>query len=238
MIYPAVLIFALVAIVIILLVVVFPRLEEFFADANLELPALTQMLLGLSRLLINQWYIFIGATVGGLWAFKRANKNPKFQSQLGKFLLRVPIFGPINRSTNVALFSRTFGSLLESGVNVLEAADVVQQSLTNKVYKDIIDTMKDDLSKGNTLADTMKKYPQYFSPFEIRVLYISDRTGTISQGLLNVAKFYEDKLFTLLTGLSTAIEPIILLVMGLVVAVVAVSVITPIYELLGGVENV
>lgn len=239
MIYPAVLMFALVAIVIILLVVVFPRLEEFFVDAGLELPPLTAFLLALSQALTRYWFIVTALLVGGIYAYRRAMKSsPQFKMFMGRLFLRIPIFGGINKTTNVALFTRTFGSLLSSGVNVLEAADVVRESLTNPVYKSIIDVMKEDLSKGNTIADTMKKYPKYFSPFEIRVLYISDRTGTLSKGLGNVAVFYEEKLFSMLAGLSTAIEPIILLVMGVVVAVIAVAVITPIYQLLSGVEGV
>jgi len=236
--YPAVLILGMTGVILVLMVVVFPKLEGFFVDAGLDLPIQTRIMIDLGKFTANYWYLWMSAIAGAIFFYTKVRKRPKVQNFLGRLMLRIPIFGPINKNMNVALFARTFGSLLESGVNILESTDVVQKSLSNQVYINIMDTIREDLEKGNTLADTMKKYPKNFSPFEIRVLYISDRTGTIAQGLLSVAEFYENKLFNMLSGLSSAIEPIILLAMGVVIAIIALSVITPIYQLMGGVESV
>jgi Tfp pilus assembly protein FimT len=123
-------------------------------------------------------------------------------------------------------------------VNILEAIDVVQQSLTNQVYVEILDTIRDDVTKGNNLSDSMKKFPKYFAPFEIRVLSISERTGEVAQGLKNIAVYYESKLYSLLGGLSSALEPVLLIIMGGLVALMALSVITPIFQLLTGVDQI
>jgi type IV pilus assembly protein PilC len=152
--------------------------------------------------------------------------------------MKLPIFGSLNKTTSVAVFARTFGSLLSSGVNILEAVDVVKASMDNQVYKDILTVMKEDIEKGNSLADSMKKYPEYFSPFEVRVLSIGERTGEVANGLLSIAEFYEKRTYDALSGLSTAIEPIILVFMGGVVVVVALSVITPIYGMLSGIQGI
>lgn len=235
MIYPTILISALVIVVTLLVVIVFPRLEEFFGNAKLELPPQTKLLMGISLFVRTYWYIVIGTIVGGIFAYRKMMKRPQFRLMVSRLVLRIPIFGPLNRSVNVAVFARTFGSLLVSGVNILESVDVVKASLSNETYKVLMDTIREDISVGNTLADSMKKFPKSFSPFEVRVLSISERTGEIAQGLQNIAEFYENKVYTLLSGLSSAIEPMILIFMGGVVVVVALSVITPIYQLLSGV---
>lgn len=237
MIYPTILVVALITVVTILVIFVFPKLQDFFGNANLELPELTKFMINLSLFVRERWYIALTLIIGGIYGYKQANKTVKFRLWKDRVMLKLPIFGPLARAVNVATFARTFGSLLASGVNILESVDVVKSSMSNESYKVILDTIKEDLLKGNTLADSMKKFPESFSPFEIRVLSISERTGEIAQGLQNIAEFYENKVYGLLSGLSSAIEPVILLFMGGVVVAVALSVITPIYQLLGNVGN-
>lgn len=238
MIYPVILVIALFFVITVLLLVVFPRIEGFFTDAGLELPPLTLALLSLSQLISNNLLIVVMLLVAAFFGYKRANKNPKFRLFKSKLILRLPILGPLNRAINVAVFARTFGSLLASGVNILEAVEVVRVSLGNQVYADIMAQMKEDIAVGNTIADIMQKYPKNFSPFEIRVLSISERTGQVATGLQNIAEFYESKLYNLLAGLSSTIEPLLLIFMGGIVAVIAISVITPIYQLLADVSTI
>lgn len=236
MIYPIILVVALTAVITILVIVVFPKLEDFFSSSNLELPALTQFVISISRFATNYWYIIIGGIALLVFTYKQMMKEKRFRIMRSKLMLKIPIFGSLNRTVNVALFARTFGSLLSTGVNILESADVVKATLSNDVYKDIMDDIRQDISVGNTLADSMKKHPENFSPFEIRVLSISDRTGEVAEGLNNVAEFYEQKVYGLLSGLSSAIEPVLLLSMGGIVVAIALAVITPIYQLLSSVN--
>ncbi len=238
MIYPSILVTAMVLVIIILLLVVFPRMQEFFGNANMELPALTMALISISKLAQQFWLPILLGIIVLAYAFRKGSSNPDFRRWQGKMSLRIPVLGPLNRAVNVATLTRTFGSLLSSGVNILESVEVVKASMTNQVYRDILDTVRNDLEVGNTLADSLKKFPEYFSPFEIRVLSISERTGEVADGLKSIAEFYETKVHGLLSGLSSAIEPLIMIVMGGVVAVIAVSVITPIYQLLSGVSNI
>lgn len=235
MIYPTILVTALVTVVTLLIIFVFPKLQEFFGNSKLELPAMTMAIINFSNFVRSYWYIVILTIVILAWAYRQGMKRLNFRMAQSKFMLKIPIFGPLNRARNVAIFARTFSSLLSSGVNILESADVVKSSMTNEIYRHIIDVIKEDLSVGNTLADSMKKFPESFSPFEIRVLSISDRTGEVAEGLAGIAEFYENKVYGLLGGLSSAIEPILLLSMGGIVVVVALSVITPIYQLLSNV---
>lgn len=238
MIYPMIIVTALTVVVTALIVVVFPRLRDFFADSKVPLPATTQFFLSISDGFRSYWYIVIILIVVIYIGLKQANKTVGFQRFKADLFLRVPIFGKINKNTNVALFARTLGSLMESGVNILPSLDVVKGSISNYKYIEIVDVMKEDLAKGNSLSDSMKKFPKYFGPFEIRVASISERTGELSKGLLNVAEYYEAKLFSLLAGLSSALEPVLLLGMGGIVVIVALSVITPIYQLMAGINTI
>jgi type II secretory pathway component PulF len=238
MIYPAIIMLALGAILTIMMVFVIPKISEFFEDTNLELPLLTVILIEISKFLQSYWYLVIIFLISIFILYRRALASRRVRQFMGRLTLKVPIFGSISRTTNVALLSRTFGSLLSSGVNILHSVDVVKESMSNQVYVDILNVMKEDLTKGNNMSDSMKKYPKYFSPFEIRVIAISERTGEVAKGLKNVAEYYENKLYGLLTGLSSALEPILLMVMGIIVAVVALSVITPIFQLLTGIDQI
>lgn len=239
MIYPAIIITALTIVVVGMLVVVFPKLEEFFGDSNMELPAFTQMFLNISHFMTGYWYIILATIAIAILLYRNASRTShNFRVWRSKFMLRVPIFGNLNKTTNVAIFSRTLGSLLSSGVHILESLEVVQNSLSNQIYIDIVEGLKADVAKGNSLADSMKKYPNYFNSFEIRVISISDRTGTIAEGLLSIADFYETRLYGLLAGVSSAMEPLLLIFMGGMVVSVALAVITPIYQLLSNVNSV
>ncbi|MBL8014783.1 MAG: type II secretion system F family protein [Candidatus Doudnabacteria bacterium] len=239
MIYPIILFTTLFTVIFVLLVFVFPKVQEFFGSSGLELPVFTRVLISLSDLVRNN-FIFVALLAAvGIYAYRTASKRSEnFRLRRSRFMLKFPIIGGINKSLNVALFARTFGSLLSSGVNILESVDVVRDSLKNESYKQVLVTIKEDLTVGNTLADSLKKYPHLFSPFEVRVLSISERTGEVAKGLTNIAEFYEARVSTLLGGLSAAIEPVMLLFMGGVVVAVALSVITPIFQLLSGVNSI
>lgn len=237
MIYPAVIMTAMFVMVVGLVIFVVPQIAGFFDQVGMDLPFLTQLLVDLSAFLNNYWWFVLPATIGGIWGFRKIAKTQGFKNWWGKVSLKIPVFGPMLRTQNVALFMRTFGSLLISGVNILEALDVVAESLDNQVYVDIAIGLKEDVTKGNALSDSIQKYANYFAPFELRVLSISERTGKIAEGLLSVAEFYEQKLFGLLEGLSSALEPLILIIMGGVVALIAMAIIVPIFQLVSSVEN-
>jgi len=237
MIYPTVLLIAVVLVVSILIFFVFPRLEDFFGNSKLELPPLTMAMINMSKFISGKWFIILPTVIGLIFGYKKLMKIDKFRAKRDKLMMRMPLFGNLVKTTSVATFARTLGSLLSSGVNILESVDVVKASMDSQVYKDILSVMKEDIEKGNSIADSMKKFPDYFSPFEVRVLSIGERTGEVASGLLSIAEFYEKRTFDALGGLSTAIEPIILVIMGGVVVVVALSVITPIYGMLSGVQG-
>lgn len=237
MIYPTVIITAMVLMVTGLIVFVIPQIAGFFDEVGLELPFLTQLLVDLSSIMQNYWFIIIPGLVVGFIAFGRVRKTENFKRWWGKVSLRLPVIGPIFRAQNVALFARTFGSLLSSGVNILEALDVVADSLDNQLYVNITKGLKEDIAKGNTLSDSLQKYSQHFAPFELRVIAISERTGKIAEGMMSVAVFYEAKLFGLLEGLSAALEPLILIFMGGIVALIAMAIIVPIFQIVGNIET-
>lgn len=237
MIYPVVIMSAMTLMVTGLIVFVIPQIAGFFDEVGLDLPFLTKLLLDMSSFMQTYWYIIIPALGAGAFGFGKFRKTDTFKLWWGKVSLKIPVIGPIFKAQNVALFARTFGALLSSGVNILEALDVVADSLDNKIYVDIVLGLKEDISKGNTLSDSLQKYSDSFAPFEMRVISISERTGKIAEGMMSVAVFYEAKLFGLLEGLSAALEPLILLAMGGIVALIAMAIIVPIFQIVGGIEE-
>jgi len=167
----------------------------------------------------------------------KLKKNGHFLRIYDRFILKAPIIGAISHKINVAIFSRTLGSLLKSGVPISKALEITADSVTNSLYKNSILEFKDQVEKGVPLSVLMAKERSLYPNLATRMVAVGDKTGTSPDMLFNVADFYQQQVNETLGNISTIIEPVMLFIMGIATLFIALSVITPIYQLTSGIAG-
>lgn len=219
-----------------LLLFVIPQLSAFFKQSGLSLPITTQILISLSDFLKKYYLLVLVVIVAGRFGLIRLKKNPKFKQGYDTIILRLPIVGPLTKKINIATFARTLGSLLKSGIPIGKSLEIVASSLQNSVYANATQASKGRIEKGEPLSAILHDYQKLFSNLAIRMVAVGDKTGTTPDMLFNVADFYQNQVNETLANVSTIIEPVMLFIMGGATLFIAISVITPIYQLTSGIS--
>lgn len=231
--YPIVLLTITLVAFVGLMVFIVPRIGQIVKDLggpDAELPAITQVMLAISGFLTNQWYIIIAAIVGGVWLFRRWVATPNGKRTFNKILLKVPAIGTIISKLAVARFSRTFASLLGAGVSVVEALKVSGGAVGNSAYKEVLDQAAEGVKNGKQLS-TLLSETNMFPMIVSQMLAVGEETGQTDTILIKVAEFYEEEVDTLIGSLSSILEPVMIVVMGSMVGLIAASVMGPISSL-------
>lgn len=234
MIYPAIILTVLIAIGVLMLIYVIPTLTSVFGELEVELPVTTRVLIASSNLLLN-YYIYIAVGFFGfVFLFYRLLKTKKGKELFDRIIIKVPVFGPLIQKFNIARLARTFASLITSGVSITKALEITSSVLGNVLFRQAIAQASEDIQKGKPLNETLKKFPKLFPPMFIQTISVGEETGTISRMLFRLAIFYEEDVTTTTKNLSTIVEPMLMIFIGGVVGLFAVSIIQPIYSGLGG----
>jgi type IV pilus assembly protein PilC len=213
-----------------LTVFIFPKILPVFKTLNVELPATTKTLIAISNLLTNYGPAVVAGLAIFLVAFWAILKVNKVRYYFHWFILLVPIFGRIFRDVNLANFTRTLGLTLKSGVKVVEALNITAESLSNLVYKKQILKVAEEVSKGEALAPFFATKPRLFPSILSQMISVGEASGNLSETLLYLSDFYEGEVNDITKNLSNVLEPILMVLMGVIVGFVAISIITPIYE--------
>lgn len=232
LIYPVVITVATLGITGLLTVFIFPKIMPIFASLNVTLPLTTQLLLGLSLYLQNYGLITFAILIPcmfGIGVFIKLNDKVRYVVDYA--LLKFPIVGGIMAAYNMANFTRTLGLLLKSGLRVTEALSITAETTENLVYRKEYGLTAVSAERGEQISKALGKRSTHFPAMVIHMVAIGEKTGTLSDTLLYLAEMYEGELNDLTKNLSSILEPILMLVMGVVVGFVAVSVIAPIYEI-------
>lgn len=230
MIYPMVVSLVAIGAVTFLMVAVIPKLASILVDAGGELPIQTKIIMGMSSILVNQWYIIIAIWIGLFFGFKRYTSTKDGKYKYHKLLLRMPVFGKIIMKVNVARFARTFSSLLGAGVSVIEALETTAGSLTNVVVQKALTDAAVQIKNGQPIAESLASsnvLPQII----IQMAAVGEETGQLDTVLNKVAEFYEDEVDTVINSLSSIIEPILIVALGTVVGIIVASVLGPIINI-------
>ncbi len=230
MIYPAVITVATISAFFFLMTVIVPKLSSIFKDSGAEIPIYTQAMLGISDFLVNYWYFLIGGIVAGGIAFVRWRATETGRRIVDGLLLKTPIFGPILMKVNVARFARTFGSLMASGISVLEALQATRSALGNTVYRDELATVAQKVKNGRPMSEQIRA-SKHFPAIVGQMLAVGEETGKLDEILLKLAGFYEREVDTVIEGLTSIIEPILIMVLGGMVGFIVISVFGPISDI-------
>lgn len=227
MIYPAVITTATVSAFFFLMTVIVPKLSSIFENAGAELPIYTKIMLLISHFLVSYWYIVIGGAVAGVIGFIRFQKTVNGKRIIDKLMLKAPIFGPILVKVNVARFARTFGSLMASGISVLDAIQSTKTALGSTVYQDELAIVAQKVKNGRPMSEQIRA-SKNFPAIVGQMLSVGEETGQMDTILLKLAEFYEKEVDTVVSGITSIIEPILIIVLGGMVGFIVISVFGPI----------
>lgn len=229
LIYPAIIIIATLAITIFLIVYIFPKILPIFLSLQITLPLSTRILMSLSQFL-NQfglWLLF--GLVVLIIVYLGLSRVEQFRFMRDRFMLRLPIFGRLIQYYNISNSCRTLGLLLKNEVRITEALTIVAESTQNRVYQSALNIAQNNITTGKTLAVQLQAKPHIF-PIEVsNLIQAGELSGNLSNTLIYLANMYNEDIRDWTKNLTTMLEPVLMLIMGLAVGFIAISIITPIY---------
>ena len=230
LIYPTVVVLMAMIITIVLLVKVVPTFASIYDSFNSELPAMTQMLIGVSDLLKNNLLYLIGGVVFFGFLVTRWYKTDRGREAIDRMSLRVPIFGELIRKVAISRFSRTLATLLQTGVPILESLDIVGKTSGNRVVENVVINVKNNVREGESIAAPLVK-SGVFPPMVTRMISIGEKSGQLEKMLGKIADFYDDQVDAAVAGLTSIIEPLIIGFLGIVVGFIVIALFLPILNI-------
>ena len=235
MMYPAIILIAMVLIGIFMFIYVVPTLVATFKELNVDLPLSTQVIIFISDFVTKHIYLvivfFLAVIFSALW-FLRTEKGKIF---LGNIFLKTPLISPIVKKINSARTSRTLASLISSGVNVVEALAITKDVLQNDKYKKVVARAMDDVQKGVPISNSFKGATKIYPVLLGEMMAVGEETGKISEMLEKIAVFYEEEVAEATKNMATIIEPILMIFIGAAVGFFALSMIKPMYSMMNGI---
>ncbi len=230
MIYPAIIFVAVIIVVALLMVFMVPAVEDLYADFDSDLPWITKLLVNISNFFINYWWGFLLLLIGGVFGFRYYNSTPSGKEVIDRIYLKMPIFNKIVIKSQLAEFSRLLSMLLTSGIAIIDALHIVGKALPNIHFKKALNEAAKEVEKGTPLAVPISKNED-FPLLVSRIIATGESTGNLDKVLGDLAKYYQAEVDNLTGNLTKMMEPIILLIVGGVVAFLAIVVYMPIYGL-------
>jgi type IV pilus assembly protein PilC len=231
LIYPvAVLVVAFVVLSVIMIFVI-PAFKEVFTSFGADLPAPTLVVIAMSEIFVKYWYLIFGILGGGIYFFLESwKRSEKMQKAMDRLLLRVPVFGDLVNKSCIARWTRTLSTMFAAGVPLVEALDSVGGASGNAVFQEATEQIQKDVSTGSALTTSMQT-TGVFPTMVIQMCAIGEESGALDQMLGKAAEFYEDEVDEAVKGLSTLMEPFIIVVLGVLIGGIVVSMYLPIFKL-------
>ena len=231
--YPSVIIFAMLVIAVFMLTFVVPKLAATFADLEVELPATTKIIVGMGEFFAQFWYIVIIGFIVAVIGFLRALKTKVGKKLFDFAILKVPVISGIVKDMQTALTARTLSSLLAAGVPVVSALEITSRVLGNWYFREAIEVSSKEVQKGSKLSEVLKNYEHLYPVMIIQMIQVGEETGETTDILKKVAEFFEEEIDNVTKNLTSIIEPVLMLVIGVVVGFFAISMFQPMYSLVG-----
>lgn len=230
MFYPAAIMVVATIVVIGILVFVIPQFQELYSNAGQELPAITQAVVAVSQFLIKKWYIALGIIIGVPYFVKGYYDTDEGKIFFDRVFIRMPVFGELVQKSAVARMTRTLATLLSSGVSVIDALEIASKTAGNKVIEDALIRSKDSVTQGKTLAAPLLKEPM-IPDMVTQMISIGEQTGALDTMLAKIADFYEDDVENAVKAMTSLIEPIMMVVLGGIIAILVISMYLPIFNM-------
>lgn len=230
MVYPAVMFVFTMGMLAVIFIFVIPQMTEVFTGSGMELPWYTQAVIGFSGILVNYWLLIILGIAGSIALFRNWKNSPTGSATWDQLLLKIPVVGKLARMIAVSRFTRTLATLLQGGVPMLQAMDIVRNVVGNAVLARAIEQARDNISEGESIAGPLKRSEQ-FPPIVIHMINIGEKTGDLENMLTQVAESYDFQVKNSVEGLTSIMEPVMIIVMGGVIGVIVFSIMIPMFDM-------
>ena len=233
--YPIVTIVIAIIVLAVILIFVIPVFEEMFAGFGHDLPAPTKVVIAMSDFAKDKCLAILGAMILFFFAFRRSYKTEKGRTYIDRMVLRLPVFGDLLRKVAVAKFTRTMGTMLGSGVAILEALDIVGKTAGNKTIEDAIIKVRAGISEGRTMADPLAE-SGVFPSMVCQMISVGEATGALDAMLGKIADFYDEEVDQAVENLTSLIEPFMLVFLGVTIGGLVVAMYLPIFKMAGAIS--
>lgn len=235
MIYPAVIFTVAGGAIVILLIFVIPVFQDMFSGIGQQLPLPTRVVIGASYVLQHYWWL-IGGGLGALfYAIRRYYATPSGKLNLDKFMLNVPVLGDLIRKSAVSRFTRTLGTLIASGVSILDGLEITAKTAGNRVIHDAVMESRASIAGGETIAAPLQK-SKVFPPMVISMIAVGEQTGGLDEMLSKIADFYDEEVDAAVEALLSLMEPVMIVVLGVVVGGMIIAMYLPIFNMINTVQ--
>jgi len=235
MIYPGVIMAVAAIAICILLVFVIPTFQTMFASANLELPLPTRIVIGMSHFLIGFWWAILLGAGGIVFGIKSYYATPAGRLQIDALLLKAPVLGDVIRKSAVSRFTRTLGTLVSSGVSILEGLEITAKTAGNQVVHNAVMESRQSIAGGETIAAPLEK-SKVFPPMVISMIAVGEQTGGLDEMLSKIADFYDEEVDVAVSALLSLLEPAMIVGLGVIVGGMVIAMYLPIFDMMNAVQ--
>jgi len=229
--YPAIMFCIAILVVVFLLIFVLPTFIDLFTEMGVELPLPTRIVISISDFLQHRWYVVLGMVFGASYAGKWYYGTDKGEYNIDKLKINLPVFGSLFRKVATARFTRTLATLVRSGVPILQAIDIVQDTIGNRVVAETMNEVRDSISEGDTISEPLHE-SGVFAPMVTHMISVGEETGSLDEMLGRIADTYEMQVEEMVEGLSSMLEPILILFMGIMVGTIVMAMFFPMFQLI------
>ncbi|MEP6937043.1 MAG: type II secretion system F family protein, partial [Chthoniobacterales bacterium] len=237
MVYPIIVMVLAMAIMVFLLVFIVPKFEAIFHDmlGDKPLPTITLFVIGVSNVVKNHWGVLLGVLAVIVAGYKFAARTPAARAGLDRVKLRVPLFGDLLRKTAISRFSRTLGTLVTSGVPILQALNITRETAGNAVIARAISQVHDSVKEGESIVQPLEASGA-FPPMVVSMIDVGEETGQLPDMLLKIAEVYDDEVDNAVAGLTSMLEPIMIVFLALVVGTIVIALFMPLISIISGLQ--
>jgi type IV pilus assembly protein PilC len=235
MIYPGVIISVAAIAICILLVFVIPTFQSMFSSAGLELPLPTRVVIAMSDFLIGYWWVILGAVGGAVFAVKSYYATAAGRLQIDALMLKAPVLGDVIRKSAVSRFTRTLGTLVSSGVSILEGLEITAKTAGNQVVHNAVMESRQSIAGGETIAAPLER-SKVFPPMVISMIAVGEQTGGLDEMLSKIADFYDEEVDVAVSALLSLMEPAMIVGLGVIVGGMVIAMYLPIFDMMNAVQ--
>ena len=237
MIYPIIVLSLAMIIMAFLMVFIVPRFQSIFRDmlGDKPLPAITQFVIGISDFMQHHWLLLIGGLFAFFAAFKFISRTTGGRATLDRIALRAPLFGDLTRKSSISRFARTLGTLVTSGVPILQALNITRETADNTVIANAIMQVHDSVKEGESIVQPLEASGA-FPPMVISMIDVGEETGQLPEMLLKIAEVYDDEVDNAVAGLTSMLEPIMIVLLAVIVCTIVIALFMPLVSIIGGLQ--
>lgn len=230
LIYPVIVVIAMIAVALIMMIFVVPKLSDMYKELGATLPLMTRGLIGISNFFIYRWWLILILGIGGGFGFRQWHKTHNGQIKFDKFMFKLPIIGVLRQKIILTEFARTLSLLLGAGISLIQTLEIISDATDSVIYREAFKKATDQVEKGVPLSQSVSDH-EIFPTLLSQMIAVGEETGKIDEVMLKLSLYFEAESEHAVKNMTTAIEPLIMIVLGVGVGILVVSIILPIYNL-------